>query len=69
MLANNKIYTPCSKKGDTKLVAVSLLILYRFSICFHCQIFQLICNKALVNDSITPHMRRDTILWNANVRK
>jgi len=31
-------HTLCSKKGDTKLVAVTLLILNRFSKFFHWQI-------------------------------
>ena len=32
--------TPCSKKGDTELMTVSLLIINRFTKKFRCQILQ-----------------------------
>ena len=62
-------FTPCSKKGDTKLMAVTLLILNQFANFFECQIFQKICSKVYIKDPTAPYMCRYTILWNINVRK
>ena len=44
--------TPCSKRGDTKLMAVALSVLNRFSI-FSLQILQKICSNFLLK--ISPH--------------
>ena len=49
-----------TEKGDTKLVAVTLLILNRISIFFH--IIQQICGKVLIKDPTAPHMHRYTTL-------
>ena len=48
--------------GDTELVAVTLLILNRFSNFVHCQILRQICSKVFVKDPTTPHMHRYTTL-------
>ena len=45
-------YTPCSKKGDrdTKLMAVTPLIVNPISIFFNFQIFQSICSEVFIKD-------------------
>jgi len=62
--------TPCSrKKGDSKLMAVTLLILNRFSHFFHRQILQRICSTVFIKDPTAPYTRRYTTSWNITVRK
>jgi len=48
------------KKRDTKLMAVTLLILNRFSNFFHYQILQKICSKVFIKD---PTARRMANSW------
>jgi len=61
--------TPCSKKGYTKLMAVTLLILSRFLKFFTVRFSSKFSAKYLLK--MPPHliMRRYTTLWNINVRK
>ena len=55
------IYT-VFQKGNTKLTAITLLILNRFSKLFHCQILQQIFSKVFIRDPTAPHTRRYTTL-------
>jgi len=51
--------TPCSKKGDTKLTAITLLILNRFSNFFSLSDSPVNLQQS-VYDPTAPHMRRYT---------
>ena len=65
-------YIPCSKQNrDTKLVALTLLILNRFSIflaLLHSPV-NLQQSRLFIKDPTASHTRRYTTLWNLAVRK
>ena len=58
---NKAVIQRVPKNGDTKLTAVSLLILNRFS--------KITVSEVFIKDPTAPHMRRYTSLWNIDVRK
>ena len=68
-VAAKATYTVSQKKEATKLLAVTLSNLNRFSKLFHWQTQQEICYAALCRHSTTPNVCRYTTVWNINYRK